>query len=89
MKSHSTSDDIIGRVAVIVAETLDMNADEIGPDSSMANVPSWDSMGQIDICMAIEKHYGKMFNLDMMDTATSVKSLAALIEEKQSGSRTP
>jgi acyl carrier protein len=85
MKSHSN--DVIGRVAAIVAETFDMNADEIGPDSSMDNVPAWDSIGQIDVCMTIEKHYGKVFSLDTMDTATSVRKLAALIEEKQVQSR--
>jgi acyl carrier protein len=72
-------DSVVERIATLVAEALDMDRDEIGPDSSMSNTPSWDSMGHMNICMAIERQFGKVFDLDSVVTATSVKRLAALV----------
>lgn len=75
-------DRIVNQVAALVAQTLDMSREEIGPDSSMSNTPSWDSMGQMNICLALEQQFGKVFDLDSVATATSVKSLAALVEHR-------
>jgi acyl carrier protein len=76
------SDSIVERVEVLVAQVLDVNRDEIGPDSSMSNMPSWDSMAQMNICLAIERHFGTVFDLDSVVTATSIQSLAALIKKE-------
>jgi acyl carrier protein len=73
------SDKILDQVAALVAQTLDMNRDEIGPDSSMSNILSWDSVGHMNICLAMEEQFGKVFDPDTVATATSVKSLAALV----------
>lgn len=73
-------DSTVERIASLVAETLDLNRDEIGADSSMSNTPSWDSIGQVNICMAIEQHFGSVIDLDSIVTATSIKSLAELVD---------
>lgn len=75
------ADGVLQRVQAIVAKELDLNRDEIGPDSDMLNVPSWDSMGQLNICMAVEQEFGKVFDLDSLVTATSIKDIATLVEK--------
>lgn len=74
----------VERIASLVAETLELDPDEIGPDSSMSNTPSWDSMGQINICMAIERKFNRVLDLDSVVTATSIRRLAALIDNGSS-----
>jgi acyl carrier protein len=76
------SDSVAERIASLVAEALDLARDEVGVDSSMSNTPSWDSMGQINICMAIERQFGNVLDLDTIITATSVRRLAELIDKK-------
>ena len=76
------SDKIVDQVAALVAQTLDMNREEVGPDSSMSNILSWDSVGHMNICLAMEEKYGKVFDPDTVATATSVKSLAALVADR-------
>jgi acyl carrier protein len=75
------SDKILDQVAALVAQTLDMNREEVGPDSSMSNILSWDSVGHMNICLAMEEQFGKVFDPDSVATATSVRSLAALVAD--------
>jgi acyl carrier protein len=36
----------------------------------------------MNICLAMEQQFGKVFDLDSVATATSVKRLAALVENR-------
>jgi acyl carrier protein len=73
---------IVDQVAALVAQTLDVRREEVGPDSSMLDIPSWDSIGHMNICLALEQQFGKVFDLDSVATATSVRRLAALVENR-------
>jgi len=65
----------------LVAETLDIPADGLGPDSSMENTPQWASVEHMDICLAFEQRFGKKLDMNEVSTATSVRALAALIPQ--------
>lgn len=75
------SDSKIAAVVRLVAATLDLPEDELGADSSMENTPAWDSVEQMNICLAFERHFGVGLNMDAITTATSVRALAALIPD--------
>jgi acyl carrier protein len=62
-----------------VAKALDVSVDELGPESSMENTPSWDSMAHLTICLEFERHFGKSLGLDTIFTTTSVRGLTALV----------
>lgn len=66
-------------IIAVVAEVLGLSQDEIGPDSSMDNVPTWDSVEQIHICLAFEQRFGIKLDMDMIAASTSVQALAALV----------
>jgi acyl carrier protein len=71
----------IDSVIALVAKTLEISEDELGPDSSMENTPLWASMEHLDICMAFEQHFGKTLGMDEVATATSIRALAALVPQ--------
>lgn len=64
-------------VIALVAEVLGVQEDELGPDSSMENTPSWDSVEHANICLAFEQRFGTALNMDTISAAVSIKSLAA------------
>lgn len=64
-------------VIALVAEVLGVQEDELGPDSSMENTPSWDSVEHANICLAFEQRFGTALSMDTISTAVSIKSLAA------------
>ena len=73
------ADDKTQGVIALVAEVLSIQKDELGPDSSMENVPSWDSVEHMNICLAFEQRFGKRLDGEAIATATSIRSLAALV----------
>lgn len=79
MKSPSMVDDKIQVVIALVADVLNVQRDELGPDASMENTPLWDSMEHMNICLAFEQRFGTRLDMDAIATATSVQSLAALV----------
>jgi len=72
-------DPSIDSVITLVAKTLEISEDELGPDSSMENTPLWGSMEHLDICLAFEQHFGRTLDMDEVSTATSIRALAALV----------
>jgi acyl carrier protein len=66
-------------VIALVAQALNMEEDELGPDSSMSNVLAWDSVEQLNICLAFEQRFGKHLDMDAIASAISVQALAALV----------
>ena len=69
----------IREVVALVAEALEISPDELGPDSSMDNVPLWDSVEHMTVCLVFEQHFGKALDMDAITTATSIRALAALV----------
>ena len=78
-KSRSMPDDRLRAVIEIIARSLDIPTDDLGPDSSMDNTPSWDSIGHLTICMEFERRFGRALDLDTIVTTSSVRDLAALV----------
>jgi acyl carrier protein len=73
------TDDKIQAIVALVARTLDLSEDELGPDSSMWNTPAWDSTEHLNICLAVEQRFGTRLDMDAIANATSVRALAELI----------
>jgi acyl carrier protein len=66
----------IQRVVKLVAGTLDIPEDELGPDSSMDNTPAWDSFEHMNICLSFERLFGIKLDMDAIISATSIRALA-------------
>jgi acyl carrier protein len=71
----------IQAVIALVAQTLKIPENDLGPDSSMLNTPLWDSVEHLDICLAFEQRFGTSLDMDAITTATSIRALAALVEQ--------
>ena len=69
----------IQAVITLVAQTLKIPKDDLGPDSSMLNTPPWDSMEHMDICLAFEQRFQTSLDMHTISIATSVRALAALV----------
>jgi acyl carrier protein len=66
----------------VVADVLGIPEDELGPDSSIENVPTWDSFEQMNICLAFERQFGISLDMETIATSTSIRALAALVPQR-------
>lgn len=64
-------------VVEVVARELGTPAEMIGVDASAADVPAWDSLGHVRVCMAIETTFDVVIDLDSME---SVKSVGGIVD---------
>lgn len=68
-------------IAGLVASVLNLNDGTVGADASMDTLPQWDSLAQLNICLAFQERFGVAMDMETIANATSVVKLAALIPE--------
>lgn len=62
-------------VEEVIASVLGIPAAELSDDSSIGNVPSWDSLRQLSVILALESAYGISISTD---EALEMNSVAAI-----------
>ncbi len=67
--------EVVGLVALV----LDVPTSAIAADSSMENVPQWDSLAQLNVCLAFQERFGISMDMEMIASSTSVPKLVALL----------
>jgi acyl carrier protein len=73
---------VLDQVRQIIADTLNVSLDQVNPESSTDNLPDWDSLKHLNLVLALEQSSGLQFSPEDIDRMLSVRSIAALIEEK-------
>ncbi len=66
-------------VAALVASVLNLPAAEVTADASMETLPQWDSLAQLNICLAFQERFGVAMDMETIASSTSVAKLAALL----------
>lgn len=65
----------------IIQKALDVNDPQITMESSSNSIPEWDSLGQINIIVALDKVLeGKVSELQEMATAGSVRKIVEILK---------
>ena len=67
-------------VKKIISEITSTPEKDINKNTSMENLPKWDSLAQVKIILNIEKKYKKIKTSDLMEL-TSVKDILNHIEK--------
>jgi acyl carrier protein len=67
-------------VKKIISEITSTPVKDINKNTSMENLPKWDSLAQVKIILNIEKKYKKIKTSDLMEL-TSVKDILNHIEK--------
>lgn len=67
------------QVAALVASVLQLPESAVGAEGSMETVPAWDSLAQLNICLAFQERFGVSMDMETIAHATSVAKLAALL----------
>ena len=62
-----------------LSSMLGLPEGELGPNSSMDNTPTWDSVEHMNICLLFERQFGIKMNMDIITSVTSIRALAELI----------
>ncbi len=70
------------KMRILLAETLRVSQDEIGPQTEFGDLPQWDSMGHMEVMVALEKEFGIEINADTITELVSIPAIISYIEAR-------
>jgi acyl carrier protein len=68
----------------LLAEALRIGVGRISNDTSMRDLPMWDSLGHMALIVLVEEHIGATLSMDEILAMTSLKGIAAVLEARRS-----
>ena len=71
------------KIAVLLADALQVPVEQITADLRFGDLPQWDSMGHMEIMLLLEQEYGIEINPDTIAELTSVPVIWAYIKDNQ------
>lgn len=79
------SDLLIERVIELVAATFDVPTAEVTEDSSPDSLSEWNSLGQLNLVLALEQEFGIAIPEDVVLELRSVRAIAAVLRARGVG----
>lgn len=75
------TDELTNRVVSLVVDALQVSPQEITPETAFGDLPAWDSMGHMEIMLALEEHFGLEIDADAIASLTSVPQIVMHLKE--------
>ena len=75
-----TANDLIASVQRSLAAALNVDASEITAETQFGDLPQWDSMGHMEVLVALEKEFGVEVTADTITNLISVPAICQYIE---------
>jgi acyl carrier protein len=72
---------LTNRIEALLVESLRVPPDQITPELAFGDLPQWDSMGHMEVMMALEAQFGIEINADTITTLTSVPAITNYLQE--------
>ena len=64
----------------LIANTLDTAQETLRPDTILANLEEWDSMGIISIIAMLDRKFNKVLDADQISSLKSVQEILNFME---------
>ena len=75
-----TQNTLSEKVQAVLAEALRVEAGQIGPQTEFGDLPQWDSMGHMEVMVALEKAFSVEITADTITELVTVPAICAHIE---------
>jgi len=73
---------VLDEVRQTVADVFLIDAQEVTSESSPDSIPAWDSLGHLNLVLALEQKFGLTFEPEQVPQLTSVQTIAEAVEAK-------
>jgi acyl carrier protein len=69
----------VDAVCEVIADVFGVPRAELGDATTREEVPEWDSLGHLNLMLALEERFGTSFSVDEMAALDSVATIAARV----------
>lgn len=77
----ATDQSLVENVQQVLAAALNVDAAEIHAETQFGDLPQWDSMGHMEVLVALEKEFGVEITADTITNLISVPAICQYIGE--------
>lgn len=74
---------LTAQVQALLVKSLRVPADLVSPELAFGDLPQWDSMGHMEVMMALEAEYGIEINAETIAALTSIPAICAYLQENR------
>ena len=74
------------QIQAVLAEIFEADAQEVSVETQFGDLPKWDSMGHMDLMVALESQFGVQISAESISELISVPAILAHIQGMQSDS---
>jgi acyl carrier protein len=74
---------LVESVQQVLAVALNVDGSEINADTQFGDQPQWDSMGDMEVLVELEKNFGVEISAETITDLVSVPAICAHLEEKK------
>ena len=76
------STEVTDEVRQTIAEVFFIEESEVTSESTPDSIPAWDSMGHLNLILALEQKFGQSFDPEQIPQLTSVEAITSAIAAK-------
>lgn len=80
----SAADDVPARLSRVIEHTFALLPGSAGPDSGLGQTPQWDSLGHIELMLALEVEFGVRIRSDLAASLRTFAQLREMLEQSLS-----
>jgi acyl carrier protein len=70
------------RLQTLIADILDLNSSDVGPELSRADTAQWDSLNHLRLVTALEEEFGVQLTMDQIVQIQSARHLEQIIQQR-------
>ena len=77
----------LSQLAALIADTFDVNVNDIKGDTTSFDIPGWDSLSHTVLVLRVEQHFGLRISQDaeFANVGEFAKAITALLDSKSGG----
>jgi acyl carrier protein len=80
----NAADDVSARLSRVIERTFALRPGSSGPDSGLGRTPHWDSLGHIELMLALEAEFRVRIRSDVAASLRTFAQLREMIEQSLS-----
>ncbi len=85
MSTEAKKTETYAEVQNLLAEIFEVERSAISSETQFGDLPKWDSMGHMDLMMALETKFGIEINADSIRDLVSIAAILDSIESVKNG----
>lgn len=72
----------LDQIRELVATTFELPVEKVGQESSSKTIELWDSVGHINLVMALEEKFGTPFTMEEIAEMHDVATICKIVDQK-------